>query len=77
MKFRFAIPIAYFILSLALLLVFGGAGHGWGIEAFYCVSLPAALLVQEREVVVIWVLVAGILQWGVVGCVIDRFVRKR
>lgn len=77
MKPRYVIPLVYFISSLGLLFLFGGAGHGWGIEAFYYVSLPAILLVQKAEVVVLWGLFVGILQWGLVGYLIDRFIRRR
>ena len=73
MKFRFLVPLIYLIISLALLFLFGGAGHGGGIEAFYYVSLPAVLLVQRAREGVIWGLLAGILQWGLIGYFIDRF----
>ncbi len=77
MKLKFLIPLVYLILSLGLLFLFGGAGHGWGIEAFYYVSLPAVLLVQKTKMVVIWGLIVGILQWGMIGYLLDRFVRRR
>ncbi|RMD57580.1 hypothetical protein D6833_13775 [Candidatus Parcubacteria bacterium] len=77
MRLTIFIPLVYLILSLSLLFLFGGAGHGWGIEAFYYVSLPAVLLVQNTKMVVIWGLIVGILQWGIIGYLLDRFVRKR
>jgi hypothetical protein len=77
---RLWLPILYVIASAFLL--FGppsGAGHGSGGEVFFYISLPAgliSLLVQNLftsgEMAVLSCFLGGVIQYTVMGYVIDR-----
>jgi len=76
MKLTFWLPIGYSIAGLCLVFVFGGAGHGWGGEAFFYLSWPAALLVEKTEEVVFWCLLVGNAQWAIAGYIAGRLVGR-
>lgn len=77
MKLRFWIPLAYSVAGLCLVFGFGGAGHGWGGEAFFYLSWPAALLVENTKEIVLWCLVVGNVQWAIVGYIAERLLWRR
>lgn len=82
MRVRLWLPILYVIA--AAYLVFGppsGAGHGGGGEGFFYISLPAALislpvqnLFKSGEVAVLACFLSGVIQYAVIGHVIDRLI---
>ena len=77
MKLTLWLPLIYVVGGFGLLFAFGGAGHGWGIEVFYYVSLPASLLIQGGKWAMLWVLLAGAAQYALIGYVVDRFWKNR
>ena len=77
MKLRYWLPLVYFVAGMCLVFVFGGAGHGWGGEAFFYIGLPVSLLAENTKENVIWSFVFGIIQWGLVGYVIERLVKRK
>jgi hypothetical protein len=77
MKITFALPCAYTVAGLCLVFLFGGAGHGWGGEAFFYIGLPVSLVAEHMKENVVWALILGSIQWAVVGYLIDRWVKRR
>lgn len=77
MKWRFLLPLTYLALSPLLLIVFGGCGGGWGIGAFYYLSLPIAYLVPDSKYCALWSLVLGVIQYHFIGALIDHIRKKR
>ena len=84
MRVRLWLPILY--LVVAGYLVFGppgGAGHGGGGEIFFYISLPAGFISLVVEEVfhsglsmVLSCALGGIIQYFVIGYVIDRFTAR-
>ena len=77
MKLRFWLPLAYSVVGLFLAFVFGGAGHGWGGEAFFYLSWPVALLVENTKEIVLWCLLVGNIQWAIVGYIVGRVLGRK
>ncbi len=77
MKWRFLLPAAYIVVGLVLVFLFGGAGHGWGGEAFFFLSVPAAFLIQNTKEIVLWCFLVGIIQWTLIGYFVERLLAKR
>lgn len=92
MKVRLTYPLvfatSYLIISTVLLTVFGGAGHGWGLSAFFYVGLPLSylsLIVEDYsksgELAMLSCLLAGLVQYALLGYVaqklIDIFAARR
>lgn len=77
MKLRIWLPLAYTVAGLCLVFIFGGGGHGWGGEAFFYLSWPVALLVESTKEIVLWGLVAGNVQWAIVGYIAERLLRRK
>lgn len=78
MRLRFVLPIVYSVAAFVLVVGFGGAGHGKGIEVFYYLSLPsgAISIVVERslrsgEFAMISCFLAGLIQYFLVGYLLD------
>jgi hypothetical protein len=66
--------VAYFILVALFLTVFGAAGHGWGVTAFYYLAFPLSYVAilagdvfESGEVAMATCLLAGIFQWALLG----------
>ncbi len=76
MKLRILLPALYIVGGMCLLFFFGGTGHGWGIAAFYLISLPASLLISGGNWAIVAVLFAGIAQYTLNGYFLDRIVGK-
>ena len=49
----------------------------WGGEAFFYLSWPVALLVESTKEIVLWGLVAGNVQWAIVGYIAERLLRRK
>ena len=85
MKARFLLPIIYGIVSLYLLLgPPGAAGHGPGGEVFFYISLPLGLIsilaenmFKSGELAVLSCFLAGVVQYALIGYLIDRMTKKR
>lgn len=77
MRFRILLPLGYLICALALVFVFGGAGHGWGIQIFFYLSLPVSLIIDASNAVVLWCLVFGAAQYALLGCLVDKFLPRK
>jgi hypothetical protein len=88
MKLQIILPILYLIA--ALFLFFGppgGAGHGWGLEASYYLSMPAAFLVVLLTTIIpftgvpifaIFLLfLSGTAQYFFLGRLLDKLAARR
>lgn len=63
------LPCVFIVAELALVYLFGAAGHGWGIEAGYWLAAPASVLLGSENVTSL--LIAGMLQYTIVGGIVD------
>ena len=77
MKLKIWLPLTYSVAGLCLVFIFGGAGHGWGGEAFFYLSWPAALLVENTKEIVLWCLLIGNVQWAIIGYIAERLLRRK
>jgi hypothetical protein len=82
--FRLLLPATYIAASAVLLTVFGGAGHGRGMTAFYYLGLPLSyisLLVEDvfrsGELAMLSCLTGGVVQYFLLGLLLDRFIRAK
>lgn len=78
------LPFTYLVASVILLSIFGGAGHGWGITAFYYIGLPLSYLsiIVEKvsnsgELAMLSCFVAGIAQYFLLGLLLERLYRSK
>lgn len=76
-RFRWLLPGIYIIAAFTLVIGLGGVGHGWGIQAFYYLSLPAAVLAERNGMPVLATLLLGLAQYILVGYAVDVVRRKR
>ena len=76
MKLGFLLP-TYSMAGVCLVTVFGGAGHGWGIEAFFSLSWPGALLVENTTQPLLWCFIVGNAQWALIGNIAGRWIRRK
>jgi len=85
MKFRFVLPILYAVVAVYLLFgPPGAAGHGPGGEVFFYVSFPLGLIsilaenmFKSGELAVLSCFLAGVVQYALIGYLIDRMTKKR
>ena len=88
MKKKVLVPILfvaiYLVTSTILLTVFGRAGHGWGITAFYYISFPfsyISVIIEDvsksGELAMLSCLLAGILQYALLGYLAQRFIKVK
>ena len=82
--FRLLFPAGYIAASAVLLTVFGGAGHGWGITAFYYLGLPLSYISvfvedasRSGELAMLSCFTAGVVQYFILGLLLDRFIRAK
>lgn len=78
--FRLLLPVIYIAVAAVLLSVFGGAGHGWGITAFYYLGLPFSYIsnivedvFHSGELAMLSCLVGGLAQYFLLGLMLDRW----
>jgi hypothetical protein len=87
LKKHFLLPVifvsVYLTASALLLSVFGGAGHGWGITAFYYLGLPLSYIsiilgdaFNSGEVAMLSCLLAGIVQYALLGYLVQVLVTR-
>jgi hypothetical protein len=76
-KYIFILPIIYICIGSLLLFAFGAGGHGWGIDAVYYISLPAARLAENKDSIVLWWLLLGTVQYAAIGFLVGRFVGRK
>ena len=68
------LPLFYFVIAIIFGVFLGGAGHGFGIEVAYWAGFPATKLAEYApDSEMIWMVIAGLMQWTIVGAVFDRF----
>lgn len=84
LKFRFVLPIIYAFVSAVLVVGFGKVGHGEGGEIFYYLSLPSGAIsnivdksLRSGEAALLSCFVAGLFQYGLLGYLIDLWLRRR
>lgn len=84
MKARLLLPILYAIVAAYLVLgPPGAAGHGQGGEVFFYLSLPIGLIsilaqnvFKSGELAVLSCFLGGLVQYALIGYLIDRISRK-
>ena len=74
---RILLPVAYAAASIVVLFVFSGAGHGPGTAIFYYMSLPWAFLIPDSDFGALLLFILCLLQYVVVGQLLDCSFRKR
>jgi hypothetical protein len=78
-RLRVLLPLVYVVIGLLFLVMLGSSNQSWGNDPFYYASLPAVLLIQLTGVIparsaaaMLVTFVAGIAQYALVGCLLDR-----
>ncbi|MGH9822377.1 MAG: hypothetical protein ACREDR_03885 [Blastocatellia bacterium] len=78
MKLRYILPLIYVVVSFVLIIPLGGAGHGWGVEGWYYVSLPVSLVLNLRlfdDPVYLWpVMLVDLVQYFLLGFLLERVI---
>lgn len=88
MKFRFLLPGVYILLVLLFFVFFlkGAGGHGWNpFEFVVYLAFPAGLLLDllppsrlplDDLLSPLLFILAGLIQWALIGYLIDRVVAR-
>jgi hypothetical protein len=79
---RVSLPTLYVIAAIFLVCgPPGGAGHGWGPEVAYYISMPSILFFvyvykEGGGLILLWMFLAGVLQYFLLGYLLEALIRR-